>query len=84
MVSLDNTGVNAFADTPSATSPAAPAAGTTLTVAGDYAGNGGTLVVNTVLGNQNAALRMFEHTLHDRVGEPGLTARKDEGEGFST
>jgi len=35
------------------------------------------------LGNQNAALRMFGHTMHDRVGEPGLTARKDDGEGFA-
>ncbi|MGV2864558.1 autotransporter outer membrane beta-barrel domain-containing protein [Achromobacter sp. AGC39] len=36
------------------------------------------------LGNQNAALRMFEHTMHDRVGEPGLTARKDSSEGYAT
>lgn len=36
------------------------------------------------LGNQNAASRMFQHTMHDRVGEPGLTARKDDGEGYAT
>lgn len=36
------------------------------------------------LGNQNAALRMFQHTMHDRVGEPGLTARKEDGEGYAT
>jgi len=36
------------------------------------------------LGNQNAALRMFDHTMHDRVGEPGLTARQDNGEGYAT
>ncbi|WMD22946.1 autotransporter outer membrane beta-barrel domain-containing protein [Achromobacter seleniivolatilans] len=36
------------------------------------------------LGNQNAALRMFQHTMHDRVGEPGLTARKDDGDGYAT
>lgn len=36
------------------------------------------------LGNQNAALRMFQHTMHDRVGEPGLTARQEDGEGYAT
>ena len=34
------------------------------------------------LGNQNAALRMFQHTMYDRVGEPGLTAH-DDGRGYA-
>ncbi len=35
------------------------------------------------LGNQVAALRMFQHTMHDRVGEPGLGAPED-GKGYTT
>ncbi|MGH8036898.1 MAG: autotransporter outer membrane beta-barrel domain-containing protein, partial [Stenotrophomonas sp.] len=35
------------------------------------------------LGNQTAALRMFQGTMHDRVGEPGLTARNDAGQGYA-
>lgn len=35
------------------------------------------------LGNQVAALRMFQNTMHDRVGEPGLGV-PDDGKGFTT
>jgi len=35
------------------------------------------------LGNQVAALRMFQNTMHDRVGEPGLGARED-GKGYTS
>ena len=31
------------------------------------------------LGNQSAAVRMFQHSLHDRVGEPALGNRNSEG-----